>query len=253
MMRVTEGLVAVRRWQLDHGGAPPPSLAVAMTEAGWPRVPIDPYDDRPIRFAVVDAQPTVYSIGQDGRDEGGMIDNTRSPANGDVLLRLPKTLDVPDAAPIADHISTGIAIRAGGLPPTRSLHAPSWRPCAGISESGRASRRPSPTRRSSMPARRRSRSARPGNRELAIDGRLVDGALDAGRCDARARGWRVSRGGVIPLSGSLTTTRGAVRGLATVGAEFPASLGLVAPSDAAGGSQTVPPGAGPTGAHGGAP
>ena len=54
------------------------------------RVPIDPYDNQPIRLAVVDGQPTVYSIGQDGRDDGGKIDNARSPDSGDVLLRLPR-------------------------------------------------------------------------------------------------------------------------------------------------------------------
>jgi RNA polymerase sigma factor (sigma-70 family) len=89
-MRVAQGVVAVRRWQLSHDGAPPSSLDVAVKDAGWSRVPIDPYDDRPIRFAVVGGQPTVYSIGQDGRDDGGTVDNFRSPNSGDVLLRLPK-------------------------------------------------------------------------------------------------------------------------------------------------------------------
>ena len=89
-MRVAQGLVAVRRWQLRHGGELPPSLAAAVKEAGWSSVPLDPYDNRPIRFAVVDGQPTVYSIGQDGRDDGGKIDNVKSPDSGDVLLRLPK-------------------------------------------------------------------------------------------------------------------------------------------------------------------
>ncbi len=90
MMRAAQGLVAVRRWQLGHGGALPTSLAVAVKEAGWSHVPVDPYDDRPIRFTVVDGRPTVYSIGQDGRDDGGKNDNARSPDSGDVVLRLPK-------------------------------------------------------------------------------------------------------------------------------------------------------------------
>jgi hypothetical protein len=68
----------------------PPSLEAAAKEAGLPAVPVDPYDARPIRFAVVDGQPTVYSIGQDGRDDGGKTDNARTPDSGDLLLRLSK-------------------------------------------------------------------------------------------------------------------------------------------------------------------
>ena len=89
-IRVAEGLAAVRRWQLGHAGEWPPSLESAAKEAGLPSVPVDPYDGRPIRFAVVQGQPTVYAIGQDGRDDGGRIDNARTPDSGDVLLRLPK-------------------------------------------------------------------------------------------------------------------------------------------------------------------
>jgi RNA polymerase sigma factor (sigma-70 family) len=88
-IRVAEGLVLVRRWQLRRGGDVPPSLEAAAKEAGRPSVPLDPYDGRPIRFAVVDGRPTVYAIGQDGRDDGGRIDNARMPDSGDVLLRLP--------------------------------------------------------------------------------------------------------------------------------------------------------------------
>ncbi len=89
MIRAAEGLALVRRWQLRHGGALPPTLEAAANEAGRPSVPLDPYDRRPIRFAVVDGQPTVYAIGQDGRDDGGRVDNWRTPGSGDVLLRLP--------------------------------------------------------------------------------------------------------------------------------------------------------------------
>jgi RNA polymerase sigma factor (sigma-70 family) len=89
MIRAAEGLVLIRRWQLRHGGELPPSLEAAAKEAGRPSVPLDPYDGRPIRFAVVDGRPTVYALGQDGRDDGGRVDNARMPDSGDVLLRLP--------------------------------------------------------------------------------------------------------------------------------------------------------------------
>ena len=89
MARLAEAMVAIRRWQLRHGGNLPPSLDAAAKEAGLPAVPVDPYDGRPIRFAVVDGRPTVYAVGQDGRDDGGRTDNLRTPDSGDVLLRLP--------------------------------------------------------------------------------------------------------------------------------------------------------------------
>ena len=41
-MRVAQGLVAVRRWQLRHGGELPPSLAAAENEAGWSSIPVRP-------------------------------------------------------------------------------------------------------------------------------------------------------------------------------------------------------------------
>ena len=87
---VAEALVAVRRWQLRHGGNLPRRLDSRREGRRPCSGPLDPYDGRPIRFAVVDGQPTVYAIGQDGRDDGGRIDNSRSPDSGDVLLRLPK-------------------------------------------------------------------------------------------------------------------------------------------------------------------
>jgi RNA polymerase sigma factor (sigma-70 family) len=89
LTRITQGVVAVRRWQLRHGGAPPPFLAATAQEAAIPAL-VDPYDSQPVRFSVVDGQPTVYCLGQDGRDGGGATDAARSPQSGDVLLRLPK-------------------------------------------------------------------------------------------------------------------------------------------------------------------
>jgi RNA polymerase sigma factor (sigma-70 family) len=66
------------------------ALDAAVKEAGWSSVPIDPYDNRPIRFAVVDGQPTVYCLGHDGQDAGGKTESVGAPNPGDVLLRLPK-------------------------------------------------------------------------------------------------------------------------------------------------------------------
>ena len=50
--------------------------------AGLPRVPIDPYSGQPLRMAIIDGEPVIYSVGKDGRDDGGRIDSdsTGSPA-----------------------------------------------------------------------------------------------------------------------------------------------------------------------------
>jgi len=71
LRRDAQGLTAVRRWQLRHGGALPPSMADAAKETGFPAVPIDPYTGGPIRLAINDGQPVVYCVGEDGRDDHG--------------------------------------------------------------------------------------------------------------------------------------------------------------------------------------
>ena len=99
-LRIALGLVAVRSWQLAHGRSVPPSLEAAVKEAGLKSVPVDPYDEQPIRFAIVDGQPTVYAVGRDGRDDGGKIDScpnalilaTCSCGCRGYELRLPATL-----------------------------------------------------------------------------------------------------------------------------------------------------------------
>ena len=87
-LRAAVGLIVVRRWQVGHSGNTPQSLEAAAKEAGLPSVPVDPYDGQPIRFALVEGKPTVYSVGQDAVDDGGRIDNARMPDSGDVVLRL---------------------------------------------------------------------------------------------------------------------------------------------------------------------
>jgi len=90
LRRDAQGLTAVRRWQLRHGGALPPSMADAAKETGLPAVPIDPYTGGPIRLAISDGQPVVYCVGEDGRDDHGHKEATLGHDLGDVLLRMPR-------------------------------------------------------------------------------------------------------------------------------------------------------------------
>jgi len=52
-------------------------------------VPIDPYSGKPLRMAIVDGEPVIYSIGKDGRDDGGRIDSRGDRSPGDQVFRLP--------------------------------------------------------------------------------------------------------------------------------------------------------------------
>lgn len=89
VLRGTEGLLALRRWQLTHR-APPRDLAAAVKGTALKGVPVDPYDGKPMRMVLLDNQPAVYCIGRDGRDDGGQKDSDRDikPA-GDWIFRLP--------------------------------------------------------------------------------------------------------------------------------------------------------------------
>ena len=90
LRRDAQGLTAVRRWQIRHDSALPPSLADATKETGLPAVPIDPYTGGPIRLAINDGQPVVYCVGEDGRDDHGHNEATLGHDLGDVLLRMPR-------------------------------------------------------------------------------------------------------------------------------------------------------------------
>ena len=51
-------------------------------------VPADPYDGKPVRLAVVEGQPAVYSVGRDGKDDGGQKDSKFDVQPGDLIYRL---------------------------------------------------------------------------------------------------------------------------------------------------------------------
>jgi hypothetical protein len=89
-LRADECLVALRRWQLQHQGSPP-DLASLVKGAGLKAVPVDPYDGKAMRLAMVEGQPIVYSVGRDGNDDGGLKDSNRDQQPvGDLLYRLTK-------------------------------------------------------------------------------------------------------------------------------------------------------------------
>jgi hypothetical protein len=86
-----EALAAVRRWQIAHrgaiGGSLPRDLAAACREAGLEAIPIDPFSGQPMKFVVRDGRPVVYSVGKDGKDDGGTVDSKDDTQPGDLIYR----------------------------------------------------------------------------------------------------------------------------------------------------------------------
>jgi len=78
--RLTAVALALRLYSLDHGGQFPKTLD-ELVPAYLPAVPKDPLvaGDKPLTLAVGDdGTPIVYSVGEDGKDDGGSLTPTRS-------------------------------------------------------------------------------------------------------------------------------------------------------------------------------
>ena len=85
-----ESLIAVRRWQLTNAGATPTDLAESCRASALPGVPLDPFSGSPLKLTVIDGEPVIYSVGDDGRDDRALKDADlgRKPGTeGDYLFR----------------------------------------------------------------------------------------------------------------------------------------------------------------------
>ena len=88
-LHAVECLVALRRWQFSHRGSPR-DLASVVKAAGMKTVPLDPYDGKAMKMAMLDGKPVIYSVGRDGKDDGGRKDSRLDMQAGDLLYRLPQ-------------------------------------------------------------------------------------------------------------------------------------------------------------------
>jgi hypothetical protein len=88
-VRASECMIVMRRWQLNHGGLPR-TLSVAVKEADLKGIPIDPFDGKPMRVALLGSPPVIYSVGRDGRDDEGQKDSKYDTVPGDLLSRMPE-------------------------------------------------------------------------------------------------------------------------------------------------------------------
>jgi hypothetical protein len=73
LIRGTLCAAALRLWQLEMK-TEPDDLGAVCRAAGLDRVPIDPYSNEPIHLAKLGGESIVYSLGQDEKDDKGLID-----------------------------------------------------------------------------------------------------------------------------------------------------------------------------------
>lgn len=69
--RIAAVLLAIRLYQLDHGGAAAPDLP-ALVPGYLPAVPVDPFSPQaaPLRYIATPGSEMVYSVGTNGVDDG---------------------------------------------------------------------------------------------------------------------------------------------------------------------------------------
>ncbi len=68
-LATTSGGLAVERYRLARGALPETLRDLVPTYL--PEVPLDPFDGRPLRYRHLERGYAVYSVGPDGRDDGG--------------------------------------------------------------------------------------------------------------------------------------------------------------------------------------
>ena len=69
-LRCALAALAVERFRMAHGGTLPAGLA-DLVPRYLAAVPTDPYDGKPLRFKPLTQGFVVYSLGEDGDDDGG--------------------------------------------------------------------------------------------------------------------------------------------------------------------------------------
>jgi len=74
-LRCAVTALAVERYRLAHGAWP--ETLDQLVPRFLAQVPIDPYDRKPLRFLRLDDGVLIYSLGPDGKDDGGNIDRKK--------------------------------------------------------------------------------------------------------------------------------------------------------------------------------
>lgn len=110
--------LAAERYRLDTGRFPP-SLE-ALTPRYLQQVPLDPFDDQPLRYKLDEPGVVIYSVGEDLKDDGGLVSH-RIPGKktatdfGFVLLS-PEQRGLPATQPASVPEADGPGPTAEALP-----------------------------------------------------------------------------------------------------------------------------------------
>lgn len=76
-LRAAEAALGVESYRLRHGGELPESL-VQLAPGILPEAPKDPYDGQPLRLEWLKPGYEIYSVGADGKDDGGVEPEKRA-------------------------------------------------------------------------------------------------------------------------------------------------------------------------------
>ena len=68
-MESAQVAIAVEHFRLDTGKLP--ERLDELVPKYMEKVPIDPFDGKPLRYKRLEKGYTIYSIGEDGKDDGG--------------------------------------------------------------------------------------------------------------------------------------------------------------------------------------
>jgi hypothetical protein len=79
-------MIAVERYRQANNGWP--KALTDLVPAYLSKVPLDPYDAAPLRYRRLDHGVVVYSVGPDGKDNGGKFDKEPLKEGSDLGLRL---------------------------------------------------------------------------------------------------------------------------------------------------------------------
>jgi len=91
-------LTAIRRFEVAHGYLPD-SLEEAVSETILETIPSDPFSGQPMRYAIIDGKPTVYSVGKDLNDDEHVFGIRLVTYGGNTVIQdvsVERTADVMD-------------------------------------------------------------------------------------------------------------------------------------------------------------
>jgi hypothetical protein len=87
LLRGTQCMVALKRWQLENNAAPS-DLALVLKRSGIDKVPTDPFSGQPFKLGAAGGKPLIYAFGKDGTDDRGQLATDGSyQGPGDIIFQ----------------------------------------------------------------------------------------------------------------------------------------------------------------------